>query len=637
MIRRIFSSRARYRQTLEDLSPRREAASAAKDKTRGVVVLVREFWRLARPERPWIAVALVTVTVSTSLGLIPPFLTKFIIDNVLGDASRPSWWPTDWTWPTTREHLLQGALAIMVAVSAVKTVVHVWGRWIATRTVKRLQIRVRHQLFDHAARLPLHRVQELKSGGAASLLREDAGSVGELVFGLLYNPWRAIVQLLGSLAILAFIDARLLLGGLALLPMVFFSHRAWISRIRPLFRAVRKSRQTVDGQATEVFGGMRVVRAFGQQRAEGTRFVRGSNLMIRLEILAWWWARGVEVLWELLIPIASAGMLWYGGQQVLSGELSLGDVVMFLVYLLMLLEPLAVLAESATALQNSLAGLDRVLDLLAEPKEMEAEGHVMRSVDRHQVRGRIDFENVSFHYPASDRPVLSDINLSVTAGTTIALVGPSGAGKTTLCNLVARFYDPTSGVVRLDGIDLRELEVESYRQLIGLVEQDVFLFDGTIGDNIRYGQRDATWDELREAARLARVDEFVDQLEKGFDTVIGERGVKLSGGQRQRIAIARAILCKPKILILDEATSNLDTESEQFIQEALAGLMTQRTCFVIAHRLSTIRNASTIVVLEDGRIRELGTHAELFARDSRYREMVIRQIGSNEHLPADSV
>jgi ATP-binding cassette subfamily B protein/subfamily B ATP-binding cassette protein MsbA len=261
----------------------------------------------------------------------------------------------------------------------------------------------------------------------------------------------------------------------------------------------------------------------------------------------------------------------------------------------------------------------------------------VRTVDRDQVRGRIDFENVSFHYPASDRPVLSEINLSVAAGTTIALVGPSGAGKTTLCNLVARFYDPTAGVVRLDGTDLRELEVESYRQLIGLVEQDVFLFDGTIGDNIRYGQRDATWDELREAARLARVDEFVDQLEKGFDTVIGERGVKLSGGQRQRIAIARAILCNPKILILDEATSNLDTESEQFIQEALAGLMTQRTCFVIAHRLSTIRNATTIVVLEDGRIRELGTHAELFARDSRYREMVIRQIGSNEHLPADSV
>jgi ATP-binding cassette subfamily B protein/subfamily B ATP-binding cassette protein MsbA len=295
------------------------------------------------------------------------------------------------------------------------------------------------------------------------------------------------------------------------------------------------------------------------------------------------------------------------------------------VYLLMLLQPLATLANSATQVQNSLSGLDRILDLLDEPREMQSTADSIR-INRDTVRGDISFQDVIFTYPGTDAPALRDINLDIQGGQVVALVGPSGAGKTTLCNLVARFYDPTEGRVLLDGRNLTDYDVESFRSLLGVVEQDVFLFDGSIADNIAYARRDASDDELRAAATAANAMEFIDRLTDGLDTLIGERGVRLSGGQRQRLAIARAILADPKLLILDEATSNLDTESERLIQDSLAELMHGRTSFVIAHRLSTIAGADLICVVEDGEITQTGTHEELMVSGGKYRTMVEQQV-----------
>lgn len=600
-------------------------ARSPKDRVRSAKDLVWEFFRMLGPFRWQITGILVSLTAATVIGLLPPAGTKFIVDNVLTGRPLPETVLARFPRLGDPKHLLMVTVGIICAVSMLKILIHIVGRWQATKISKQIQLRVRRRVFEHAVRLPLHRVQELRSGGVASILREDGGSVGELVFGMLFNPWRAVIQLIGSLMVLAWVDWTLLLGAMVLLPTVFFTHRAWINSIRPQFRAIRKQREKIDASATESFAGMRIVRAFSRQRRETTRFTTENNLMARQELHAWWWMRVVEMVWETLIPIASAGLLFYGGWRVLDGYMTVGDLMMFLVYLLMLLEPLATLAQSATQFQNSLSGLDRVLDLLHEPTEMTSTPESLK-IDKGRVRGAIGFHNVSFAYPGSSNPALAEVNLDVGAGKTIALVGPSGAGKTTLCNLVARFYDPTSGQVTLDGRDLREYDVESYRELLGVVEQDVFLFDGTIARNIAYARRDASEREIRAAAEIANASEFIDQLSRGMQTVIGERGVRLSGGQRQRLAIARAVLADPRILILDEATSNLDTESERLIQQSLSKLMRHRTCFVIAHRLSTIANADRIVVIEAGRVTQTGSHTELMAMGGKYRAMVEQQV-----------
>jgi ATP-binding cassette, subfamily B, bacterial len=661
------SSRAKYEAwAAEKPLPPGETSRAGtprRPRTRTFSELLRRYWRLLEGHRRTLALSLATLSIATGLGLLPPYATKLVFDHVLADA------PPSEKLPLLPSADRQTLLYLICAVVFVATIVGVafsmWGRWQCTRLVKRVQVQVRRRVFDHAARLPLHRIQSIKSGGASSMLREDAGSVGDLIFSLIYNPWRAVVQLSGTLIILAFIDWTMLLASLLFLPIVWFSHRTWIGRIRPMYRDIRATRQGLDSQAAEVFGGMRVVRGFAREPAENARFTSRGHLMARQEIRAWWWARSLEILWQVIVPLATIAVLLVFGQAVLQGERTTGDLIAFLLYLGWLLGPLESLVSSAANVQNQLAGLDRVIDLLSEPREYE-QSAAGRTVSPAETEGRITLEAVSFAYPAGPRAssgksrrwrlgdsgspesessneqsgdgqpelVLADVNLEIEPGETIALVGPSGSGKTTLCNLIARFYDPSVGVIRLDGTDLRDIDPASYRRLLGVVEQDVFLFDGTIAENIAYARRHATREDILAAAEAASAHRFITETPDGYDTLIGERGVRLSGGQKQRLAIARAILADPRILILDEATSNLDAESEQLIQASLARLMRGRTSFVIAHRLSTIRHADRIVVLDHGQVTEIGPHEELMSREGRYAELVRLQTEPASQDPA---
>ena len=451
---------------------------------------------------------------ATLLKLIPPAATKAVIDYVILAHPLPAgvvaWSPV--ALPESPKARLVALVGLVLVVSVLGKLFGLSSRWHTTRATKRVQVAVRRKVYEHAMRLPLHRVYQLKSGGASSLLREDAGGVGELIFSMLYNPWQAVVQFLGGVVVLAWVDWRLLLGALFLVPGVYYSDLLWNRRIRPLFRDVRKERQEIDSQTTEVFGGMRVVRAFGRQKSESARFMGQNHFMARLELHVWWLSRLIELLWEFILPMASVALLLYGGMQVIDGRLSLGDLMMFLVYLAMLLEPMAVLATSVTQFQNNLVRLrPRARPAGGAARDGRLPWHA-RHLQKRRSPAAITLQNVGFIYPGTSRQVLHDIDLEVEPGETIALVGRSGSGKTTLCNLIARFYDPTSGTIALDGLDLREIEVESYRRLLGIVEQDVFLFDGTIAENIAYGDRWATRARIEQAARVANAAEFIDRL-----------------------------------------------------------------------------------------------------------------------------
>tara|TARA_R110002073_G_scaffold37866_4_gene109213 strand:- start:92102 stop:94108 length:2007 start_codon:yes stop_codon:yes gene_type:complete len=655
------SSKSRFRRYLQDRKRKNAQQSvhehvdqAAESKhtkpiKRSAMGLMGQFWKLLTGFQFTVVASLLTLSISVLLGLAMPMSMKIAIDYIISETPGPAALPDFLgNYEGTRADRVQliwmlGAAMLVITSGAI--LFGMWGRWQCTRITKRVQVALRRRVFDHASRLPLHRIHHLKSGGVASILREDAGGVGDLIFSLIYNPWRAVIQFLGTLVVLIWIDWRLVIGALIMLPVIWMSHRTWIQRIRPMYRDIRSRRQGIDAMSAESFAGMRVVRAFNRRQAEAARFTTEGHLLVRQELYTWWWARTIEIVWQVMIPVASIAVLLYGGTAVIDGTLTIGDLMAFSAYILALLGPLESLVSSATNVQNNLAALDRVLDLLNEDREFE-DTPPTESIDPAAIEGYLEITDVAYSYPLRtskrDHPdgetirgesVLHDINLSINPGETIALVGASGAGKTTFCNLIARFDDPTTGSISIDGTKLKDIPIEQYRSLLGIVEQDVFLFDGSVRDNIGYAKRRATEEDIVNAARAANAHGFIQELEHGYDTVIGERGIRLSGGQKQRIAIARAILADPRILILDEATSALDTESERLIQQALNTLMKSRTSFVIAHRLSTIRHASRIVVLEDGTVQEVGTHDELLEADGRYAQLLRLQLTDDSDDP----
>jgi len=389
---------------------------------------------------------------------------------------------------------------------------------------------------------------------------------------------------------------------------------------------IRKDAEAIDGRVGETFSGIRVVRAFRREGSELLDYLRGRHTVLRKELFAHRRELALWTSWGLLLSGVNVAIVWYGGWLNVRGRASVGDIMAFQWYTFLLLNPVWSLVNSFSELQRSLAAMERVFDVLGMPADKP---DVPDAEDAPRAVREIRFERVTFEYRPG-RAAVRDFDVVVPGGSVVALVGRSGAGKTTVTDLVARFHDPTSGRILLNGTDVRAFRLRSYRELLAIVQQDVFLFDGSVRDNIAYGRLDATDAEVEDAARRANAHEFIERLPEGYETFIGERGVKLSGGQQQRRAIARAVLAAPQILILDEATSNLDTESEQLIQASMAQLLAGRTTFVIAHRLSTIRDAHTILVMEQGRIVEQGDHAALLERRGAYYDLYMTQFRGDD-------
>jgi subfamily B ATP-binding cassette protein MsbA len=480
---------------------------------------------------------------------------------------------------------------------------------------------MRKQVMEHVTRLPVRYFDSTQTGVLISRIMTDAEGIRNLVGTGIVQLLGGIITAIASLGVLLYLNWRLTLMTLALLS-VFAGMMIWVfARFRPLFRERGRIQAEVTGRLAESLGGIRIVKSYTAERREQRVFARGAHRLLRNVAQSIVAVSATGAFSTIIIGAIGVVMILVGGRSILGGEMTVGGFVMYLAFTGMMAGPLVEIANIGTQISEAFAGLDRIRELRSVVTEDAGDGtrQAVRSI-----RGDIEFRDVWFEYKAGE-PVLKGVSFTAPAGSTTALVGSSGSGKSTLIGLVMAFHRPRSGTVTLDGRDLSTLRLPDYRGHLGVVLQDNFLFDGTIFENIAFSRPSASADEVRAASRIAHCDEFIQRFDQGYDTIVGERGVRLSGGQRQRVAIARAILANPRILILDEATSSLDSESEALIQDGLGTLREGRTTFVIAHRLSTIRSADQILVLEGGEIVERGTHDALLARHGRYRELYDRQ------------
>lgn len=559
-------------------------------------------WR----HRNRLAVGMALMLVSRGAGLVLPATTKYVVDDVFGKG----------------RHDLLVPLAVAAGGATIVQAITAFGLSqilgvAAQRAITQMRVRVQ----QHISRLPVRYFDQTQSGILISRVMTDAEGIRNLVGTGLVQLTGGIVTAVAAMVVLFYLNWHLTTVTLLLLVLFGGGMAFAFKRIRPLFRERGKVNAEVTGRLNETFGGIRVVKAYAAERRERLMFARGAHRLFRIIARTVTSISAVHSISTALAGVVATTMIILGGRAVLAGEMTLGDLTMYVFFTGLMASPVIQIASISTQISEAFAGLDRIREVLQlKPEDAD-------DADRlplQELRGDVELRNVTFGYEP-ESPVLQDVSLLADAGSTTALVGSSGSGKSTLIGLIMAFHRPQQGTVLVDGMDLSTVRLRDYRRFLGVVLQDNFLFDGSVADNIRFARPDANREEVLNAARTAHCDEFVMQFENGYDTIVGERGVRLSGGQRQRVAIARAILANPAILILDEATSSLDSESEAKIQDGLNRLRQGRTTFVIAHRLSTIRSADQILVLEAGRIVERGTHHELYAAGGRYRELHDRQ------------
>ncbi|HNR53937.1 MAG TPA: ABC transporter ATP-binding protein [Flavobacteriales bacterium] len=558
------------------------------------------------PRRRQLLIGLVLIVVSRVAGMVLPGSTKYLLDDVVANNDLGMLWI-----------LLAAVVGALIIQSVTSYVLTQLLSVEAQLLISQLRTQVQRKILS----LPTSFFDNTKSGALVSRIMSDVEGVRNLVGTGLVQLIGGTLTALISLVWLIYISPWMTL--FTLVPVGFFAFVAMkaFGRIRPIFRTRGVINAEVTGRLTESLNGVRVIKGFGAEEQENKTFEKGVERLfenVRTSLTA---TSFISSMSTLLLGLASAGIMGIGAYQMVGGELTSGEFVQFTVLLGFMITPIVQMSNIGSQLTEAFAGLDRTEEIMnMDPEDMAD----VRPIVLTDVKGDVAFENVHFAYEEG-KEVLHGIDFTASKGSVIALVGTSGSGKSTIAGLVATFLTPSSGRVLVDGLDLSKVRLSSYRKHLGVVLQDDFLFEGTIRENILFPRPDATEEQLMKAVKGAYVNEFTDRMELGLDTVIGERGVKLSGGQRQRVAIARAMLADPRILILDEATSNLDTESEALIQKSLNELVKDRTTFVIAHRLSTIRQATEILVVEQGRIVERGTHAQLIAREGRYYDLYTYQ------------